>query len=123
MKAPSRKTVLRLYTMSGNACAFSTCKTPIFSEGANLGEVCHIRAHRDGGKRYDAGQNDVERPSFDTLILLCCNHHKKIDDLDQIYTVARKSVVKGKSVSVGVDRGGRGIIKKKKNPKEDEHIK
>lgn len=94
MKAPSRKTVLRLYTMSGNACAFSTCKTPIFSEGANLGEVCHIRAHRGGGKRYDAGQSDVERHSFDNLILLCCNHHKKIDDLDQIYTVEKLEAMK-----------------------------
>mgnify|MGYP001160562095 CR=1 FL=1 len=94
MEAPSRKTVLRLYAMSGNACAFPKCTTPIFSEGANLGEVCHIRAHRDGGKRYDAGQSDVERHSFENLILLCCNHHKKVDDLDLTYTVGKLEAMK-----------------------------
>src|SRR3546814_15074866 len=42
-----------------------------------------------------------------------------IGDIDAT-TQDRKSVVKGKSVSVSVDLGGRGIIKKKKNTHNDQ---
>src|SRR3546814_17988538 len=43
--------------------------------------------------------------------------------IDDIRVVDRKSVVWGKSVSVRVDHGGRGIIKKKKKQKQEHRKK
>ena len=84
MPKPSIRAIQRLYAMSGNRCAFSGCTALIIEDspgmaGINMGEICHIRASKAGGERYDPDQTDVERHGYENLILLCRRHHKLID--------------------------------------------
>lgn len=71
----------QLWAKSGNRCAI--CKTELFhsnEEGNdfNIGEECHIISSTPNGPRHipNYGQYD----SYENLILLCCVHHKEIDD-------------------------------------------
>lgn len=88
MPSPSQPTIKRLFAMSGNRCAFPECTTSIFQDdGTALGEICHIKASRDGGPRYDRDQTAQARHGYENLILLCCNHHKAVDTQSQVYSV------------------------------------
>jgi len=51
------------------------------------GEVCHIKALREGGARYDETQTNSQRNAADNLILLCSRHHTIVDDDPRTYTV------------------------------------
>src|SRR5690606_12180487 len=85
---PSDKTIRRLFALSGNACAFPDCPSPIVeAEGTITGEICHMRAQSRGGPRYEASQSEQERHAFENLILLCRRHHKIIDAEPDIYSV------------------------------------
>ena len=71
MPKPSIRAIQRLYAMSGNRCAFSGCTALIIEDspgmaGINMGEICHIRASKAGGERYDPDQTDVERHGYGT---------------------------------------------------------
>ncbi len=90
-KAPSTPTVKRLFALSRNECAFPKCVTPLVDEGGGkvTGRICHIRAARESGPRYDAEQTPQERHSFDNLLLLCGLHHDVIDADTDAYTVDR----------------------------------
>ena len=81
MPRPSMATVSRLYCVSGNRCAFPGCSTPLLEPESKvlISEMCHIKADRPNGPRYDESQSDAERHSFDNLIIMCGNHHKVID--------------------------------------------
>ncbi|MEP1779739.1 hypothetical protein [Reichenbachiella sp.] len=84
---PKPSTVKKLFALSGNKCAFPTCKTPMISEnGEIIGEICHIEAANEEGERFNANQSDEDRRGFENLILLCSNHHKETNDIKQ-YTV------------------------------------
>lgn len=88
MSGPSDKTIRRLFALSGNACAFPDCPSPIVeAEGTITGEICHMRAQSRGGPRYEASQSEQERHAFENLILLCRRHHKIIDAEPDIYSV------------------------------------
>ena len=54
-----------------------------------IGEVCHIRAGRPGGGRFDPTQTERARHAFDNLILLCPTHHTVVDADTEAYTVER----------------------------------
>lgn len=85
---PKRSTVGRLFAFSRNRCAFPGCMNPLFEKtGTNTGIICHIRARRRGGPRYDPKQSDEERHGYDNLILLCARHSKVIDSEPLRYTV------------------------------------
>ncbi len=95
MAAISEKTIRRLFAMSKNMCAFPDCPTPIVEDnGTVTGEICHIRAHRRGGPRFDEAQSVTERHSFDNLILLCRRHHKIVDEEPELYTVEALEKIK-----------------------------
>jgi hypothetical protein len=85
---PKEKTINRLYALSGNQCAFPDCPVRLVSpkNKKNIAAVCHIEAAEPGGARYNPNSNDEERRGFENLILLCQNHHKEVDDLEE-YTV------------------------------------
>ena len=83
---PSTQIVKRLFALSSNRCAFRRCTTPLVQGHTVIGEICHIKAAHSGGPRYDPNQTDVERHSFDNLILMCGVHHKIIDDDEEAYT-------------------------------------
>lgn len=89
MKSPAQKTVKRLFAVSGNRCAFPNCDSPLVEEtGTVTGEIAHIRAVSENGPRFDSGQLDEERHSFENLMLLCGRHHTIIDSEVDQYTVA-----------------------------------
>lgn len=66
MPKPSIRAIQHLYAMSDNGCAFSGCTAPIIEDGPglagiNMDKICHIRASKAGGERYDPDQTDTER--------------------------------------------------------------
>jgi hypothetical protein len=91
---PTLPTIERLFALSGNRCAFPGCTFELFHEGAAVGEICHIKAQKLGGPRYDRQQSDEERHSFENLILLCGTHHTVIDGDETTYTVQRVTNMK-----------------------------
>src|ERR1051326_3838680 len=88
MKA-SLKTMKRLFALSGNSCAFPNCSVLIAENETITGVICHIKAARPGGPRYDHEQTEEDRHSFSNLILLCARHSKIIDSEPQRYPVSR----------------------------------
>ena len=92
---PSLRTMKRLFALSQNQCAFPDCSFPIVEEsGTVTGIVCHIKAARSGGPRYDPDQIDEDRHSFSNLMLLCARHSKFIDSEPEQYTVGRLLEIK-----------------------------
>lgn len=90
-KTPTQAILKKLFAFSGNRCAFSDsnqfCDVNIVdTDGYIIGEICHIEAAEEGGERYNADSNDEYRKSYENLILLCSNHHKKTNNIDK-YTV------------------------------------
>jgi hypothetical protein len=86
---PTERTVKRLFALSSNCCAFPRCTMALIQGETVVGEVCHIKATRPGGPRYDDQQTDVQRHAFANLILMCGTHHTVIDDDEEAYTVER----------------------------------
>jgi len=86
-KEPTEQTLKRLFSRSGNRCAFPDCNQIIaMDEGHLVGEVCHIEAASKGGERYNPHQSEDERRSFENLIILCSVHHTITNDTVK-YTV------------------------------------
>ncbi len=81
-------TVKRLFALSGNECAFPNCTQKIVNDNREdfTTQICHIEAAEPGGQRYNAGQTDDDRRSFENLLLLCPNHHVETNDTN-VYTV------------------------------------
>lgn len=98
MSSPKLTTIKRLFAESGNQCAFPKCTTSIIddSRGIVLGEICHIKAQKVNGPRYDENQTNEERHGFNNLILLCPLHHSIIDSDTKSYTVERLINMKSK---------------------------
>jgi hypothetical protein len=92
---PTVATLKKLFALSGNRCAFTDCKNPLFSEtGTLIADVCHIAGERPTAKRYDPDQTDKERHGFQNLICMCVNHHRVIDDDPDAYTVSKLKEMK-----------------------------
>lgn len=88
MGRPTEATSKRLFALSGNQCAFPDCRVVLVEQAANsIGEICHIRAHRVKGARFDPSYPPEKLHSFENLLVLCPNHHTKIDDQSDLYTV------------------------------------
>jgi hypothetical protein len=59
-----------------------------------VGEICHIVAESEDGSRGDSPLTKDERNKYDNLILMCCVHHKLIDDQPNTYSVERLQEMK-----------------------------
>lgn len=89
-KTPKTSTLKALFAKSGNQCAFPECDHPLVDDSDHVfADVCHIEASAPHGPRYNSAQTDEERQSHDNLILLCPNHHKRIDLDVQSFTVEK----------------------------------
>ncbi len=64
------------------------------SNGKVQGQVCHIKAEKPDGPRYDASQSGEDRHGFNNLILLCSTHHTEIDTNPEEYTVEKLTEMK-----------------------------
>lgn len=85
---PTRTTVKKLFALSRNRCGFPGCALPIVEDsGTVTGIICHIRARKRGGPRFDAKQSDDQRHAFENLVLMCARHSKVIDSEPSFYTV------------------------------------
>jgi hypothetical protein len=93
-KGPAERTIKRLFALSGNRCAFPRCATALIQGDTVVGQVCHIKAAKPGGSRYDDQQTNGERHAFANLILMCGTHHTVIDDDEEAYTVERLAKLK-----------------------------
>jgi hypothetical protein len=101
MNEPSRPTIKRLFAVSGNRCAFPSCKMPLVDQasGKVTGRICHIKARSAGGPRYDPLQTDEERHAYDNLLMMCPIHHDVIDTDVDSYTVERLQRMKAQHES------------------------
>lgn len=85
-----------LFSKSGNSCAY--CKTPLAINDNNIncliGEMAHIKGERPGSARFNHEMSELERNSYENLILLCCNCHKMIDENPSEFTVAKLNKIK-----------------------------
>lgn len=95
---PRESTVKRLFAVSGNACAFPTCATPLVDResGKVTGRICHIKAENPLGPRYDPEQTDDERHGYGNLLLMCPIHHDIIDADPAKHTVERLHEMKAR---------------------------
>lgn len=99
MSTPSIGTIKQLFAVSGNRCAFPGCKEALVRDGILIGEVCHIRAARQGGPRFAPDQKNNARNQFENLIILCPTHHKLIDSDVKTYTTEYLIAIKRKHES------------------------
>ena len=84
----SSRIIKELYAKSGNSCAFTNCNEQLF-DNANIGEICHIQGLNPGSARYNPDLSEEEVNSIDNLILLCSNHHKMIDQQEDLFPKER----------------------------------
>jgi hypothetical protein len=86
-----------LWARSGNRC--SLCRIELVQEIKEvtdkliIGEECHIVSSKNSGPRGTT-EFSGDFDSFENLILLCSNDHKRIDELTEIYTADKLKLIK-----------------------------
>ncbi len=87
-----------LWGRSGNRCAICRCTLARINddngEHVVVGEECHIIAKSSNGPRGSTTFPRTNIDSYDNLILLCCSHHKEIDDCPMYYTQSKLQQIK-----------------------------
>ena len=82
-----------LWSHSGGICGFPDCNERCVAEAneddpsAILGEIAHIEAKSNSGPRANLSLTDEQRDAYPNLILLCRNHHRRVDAFENTYTV------------------------------------
>jgi hypothetical protein len=93
--AISLKTHKMLWGRAASRCAFPDCRRELVMDASQtddeslIGEACHIVAQSPSGPRGGSPLTPEQRDHYDNLILLCRNHHKRVDDQENTYTVQR----------------------------------
>ena len=90
----SEVTIKRLFARSQNRCAMPKCSAPIIIGETVVGEICHIRARRKNGPRFDAALSAAQRDEYANLILLCSTCHKLVDSKPATYTAELLAEIK-----------------------------
>tara|TARA_R110000765_G_scaffold124537_2_gene221806 strand:+ start:1714 stop:2478 length:765 start_codon:yes stop_codon:yes gene_type:complete len=93
----SNKTQKALWAKSGNRCILCRIELVQEVEGGNenliIGQQCHIVSEKGKGPRSNPNfENDYD--AYDNLMLLCANDHKRIDELTEIYTPEKLTLLK-----------------------------
>ncbi|WHP39098.1 MAG: hypothetical protein QJQ54_00260 [Mollicutes bacterium] len=84
----TKKTIVNLYTASGNQCAFEGCNEILkMPNDEHKAEAAHIRGKKKGSARYNLDMSDEERDNLSNLIVLCGTHHIEIDKNKSKYSV------------------------------------
>ena len=100
--AVSEKSRKILWGRSGNRCA--VCKTELvlekdpFNKHLNIGEECHIISKQPNGPRHKI-VSAFDYDSSENLLLLCCNHHKMVDEQVQAYPEDKLIAIKAEHES------------------------
>lgn len=91
---PSIETLRKLYTLSGNQCAYPGCSAMMYnSQGNFVGQICHIEAASEGGERFNSHMTNEQRRNYDNLMLMCYSHHIETNKVN-IYTVEKMKEIK-----------------------------
>jgi hypothetical protein len=91
---PLPDTLRRLYTLSGNQCAYPQCCKLMFNDQGNfVGQICHIEAASPGGERFNPNMTNESRRAYDNLMLMCYEHHIETNKV-QIYPVRKMKEIK-----------------------------
>ena len=89
----SAKTRKMLWGRAASRCSIADCRIELVMDPGDtddpslVGEECHIVAREDGGPRGLSKLSPDKRDLYSNLILLCCNHHKLVDDRSDEYPV------------------------------------
>ena len=79
-----------LWARSGNRCAICGCELVIDATEEDresiVGEECHIVSGQTEGPRYDPSFDREQIHSYANMLILCCVHHKVIDDQPSTFT-------------------------------------
>lgn len=104
---PRKKTLRRLYALSGNRCAFYACERAILNiDGIFVAQVCHIEAASPEGQRFNAAMTNEQRAHEANLLLLCYEHHRVTDDVTK-YPVERMQQIKRDHEAKFADAAGK----------------
>jgi hypothetical protein len=92
-----RLTIERLYSLSGNRCAFPGCPVKFLNweDDTNFSNICHIEdanlsTHK--ADRFNPNMSVKERADYRNLILLCPNHHIETNDPNKYSVETLKSM-------------------------------
>ena len=112
-----RLTIERLYSLSGNRCAFPGCDVKLLNweDDTNLSNICHIEdANQNTHKadRYNQNMSDKERADYSNLILLCPNHHIETNDPNKYSVVSLKIMKREHEKKIDTLHGGKNLIAK-----------
>lgn len=110
-------TIKRLYTLSGNWCAFPGCDVNFLNweDDTNFSNICHIedansKTHK--ADRFNPNMSDKERSDYQNLILLCPTHHIETNDPSK-YSVETLRVMKREhEKNMNTLRSGKNTITK-----------
>jgi len=110
----SQLTRTRLFSLSGNQCAFPGCPITFTNpeNDTNLSNICHIAGAEKGGERYDPNMTDKERASYENLILLCANHHLTTNDVSKHTVLSLKKMKQDHEKEVLKKIGATDILNK-----------
>ena len=84
-KAVPEKTKRILFIKSRNRCAYPGCTNPLVllptgnAPHKIIGEICHIHSDKENGPRGIVGLTREKYNAYENLIMLCPNHHRKVD--------------------------------------------
>lgn len=70
----------RLYSKSGNRCAFPGCKECLIFDEVNQSNMCHIISPASNGPRHIENFNGGNYDEEDNIIVLCLMHHNLVDN-------------------------------------------
>ena len=89
-----------LYGKAQARCSFSNCRKNLIKEAnekdkeAQVGKIAHIRAHSEGGPRYDDNYPEDKIDTYENWILCCGFCHDSIDVQANSYTVEQLLKIK-----------------------------
>lgn len=75
----AERTIKNLFAKSQNRCANPDCGATLVINETVLAEICHIRARRKGGPRYDPLLSEQQKNAAANLIILCPTCHTLVD--------------------------------------------
>jgi len=83
--APKTKSLNRLFSFTGNQCAFPNCHDSLFFDDLFIGEIAHIHAVSPGGPRFLESLTNDQLRNHSNLIVLCHKHHRIVDNFVEQY--------------------------------------
>jgi hypothetical protein len=110
-------TIKRLYSLSGNHCAFPKCDVKFLNweDETNFSNICHIEdanPNTHKADRFNPNISDKERADYQNLILLCPNHHTETNDPNKYSVKSLKEMKREHEKNIASLQNGQNIIAK-----------